>query len=295
MTTVSFALESTMMFWPGPPRRPRAWISASKAAAAKEWNTTRAWRTVDEALQIRGGRGYETEQSLKDRGEAPINIERLMRDSRINPIFEGSSEIMHLSAGPRGCGQALGGRRPGRPALELRRQGQGRAVQRRAVLRLVVSDPLDRLHPPAEGCRRLRQARELTCAAERASRKLARSVFHGMAWYQAKLATSSSSCSARWTLPWSHPLTAVATCAKRMREIGDPNAKSAERIADLFARGAKRNIKQWFKDITTTTRSPRRRQGAAHRRLRLDGEGTAGILFSVEELRPPTVSELIAR
>ena len=67
-----------------------------EAAITKLICSERLWNIVDTAMQLRGGRGYETADSLAARGEPAIPVEQIFRDARLDLIGEGASEILKL-------------------------------------------------------------------------------------------------------------------------------------------------------------------------------------------------------
>jgi alkylation response protein AidB-like acyl-CoA dehydrogenase len=220
-----------------------------EAAIAKMYNSEGAWRVVDDCMQIRGGRGYETAASLRARGEKPIPVERAMRDLRINLIFEGSSEIMRLFIA--------------REAVDPHLQRAGAMVDPKAATSAKLKGLAGLgLHmagwvpgllvgkgriPGAYG-EFGRLARHLRFV-ERASRKLGRTLFMAMARYGPKLEKRQS---VLFRLVDIGAELFAMSCAcvyahNLVRQNG--SARGPERLADLFCRHSRKRVKQLFRDV----------------------------------------------
>ncbi|MBI2570615.1 MAG: acyl-CoA dehydrogenase family protein [Candidatus Schekmanbacteria bacterium] len=220
-----------------------------EAAAAKEWCTAEGWKIIDDALQVRGGRGYENETSLRARGEWPVGIERMMRDCRINRIFEGSSEIMHLFMAREAVDTHL------HVAGDLVNPKAGVSTKVKALPKIIgfyASWYPTRwlgwgFWPRYNEFGRLGAHLRFV---ERSSRKLARQVFHGMAAYQAKLERKQGFLFR--VVDIANELFAITTAISRALTMADshqPDAARAEELADLFARTSRRKVRKLFRDL----------------------------------------------
>jgi alkylation response protein AidB-like acyl-CoA dehydrogenase len=248
MAGITWAMESVTRLANELAHRPGYDIRL-EASASKEWCTTRHWDLLDTAMQIRGGRGYEMESSLIARGIKPENTERAMRDARINRIFEGSSEIMHLFMA--------------REALDKHLQVSGDFVKPKSTMGQKMGALPNMIKFYAVWYPTLflglftmfkyRDAGALGTHlrfAERATRRLARTVFHGMVVHQAKLEKKQGFLFRAVEIANEiFAISASTARAQKLKQRNDPSWKEAEAVADLFARGARRRINDWFRDM----------------------------------------------
>ncbi len=209
-----------------------------EAAMAKLFCSEALWRAADAGVQVRGGRGYETADSLRGRGEIPMPMERMLRDARINLIIEGTSEIMRLFIA--------------REALDphLRKAGvnvsEGKVHYKDAAKFYAAWYPPlwvpgrgkgeIRLHPSLEGHMRY---------VERAARRLGRDLFHMIVRYREGLQKKQLLLGRLVDI--GAELFAMGAVLSRASSPQAP--PGSERLADLFCRGAKRRIDELHRAV----------------------------------------------
>jgi alkylation response protein AidB-like acyl-CoA dehydrogenase len=67
-----------------------------ESAAAKIIGSEWYWEVVNDLFQVRGGRGFMTVESQRSIGEFSIPVMRMLRDARVNLVWEGTSEILRI-------------------------------------------------------------------------------------------------------------------------------------------------------------------------------------------------------
>jgi len=218
-----------------------------EAAIAKLYGSELGWKIVDELMQIRGGRGYETAESLKARGEKPVPVEQALRDMRINRIFEGSTEIMHLLIAREAvdrhlevAGEILDG--DGSLAEKARLGVQAAKFYSRWLPQLAVGEGQKPGAFDAFGA----LATHLRFA-ERGSRKLARSTFYAMTRYQAKLEQRQALLGRIVDIGAElFAISSAAVYADTIRREQPERGEQAFELADLFCSQARRRVDALF-------------------------------------------------
>src|SRR4051812_21000892 len=221
-----------------------------EAAIAKLYGSELGWKVMDELVQVRGGRGYETAESLKARGEKPVPVEQALRDMRINRIFEGSTEIMHLLIAREAVDQHL---QVAGDILDPETDLKAKAASARQAAAF-YSKWLPSL-VTGEGQKPGAYAEVGSLAGhlrfvERSSRKLARTTFMAMGRYQAGLEKKQAVLGR--IVDIGAELFAIASAIVYANTIKNEHPERAEQafeLADLFAKHARRRVDELFSAV----------------------------------------------
>ncbi|MCB5281482.1 MULTISPECIES: acyl-CoA dehydrogenase family protein [unclassified Arthrobacter] len=225
-----------------------------EAALAKLWSTEISCRIADELVQIRGGRGFETADSLEARGERAVPAEQQLRDLRINRIFEGSSEIMKLLIAREAVDAHL------TAAGDLASAEASLSDKARAAVgasgfyakwlpKLVAGAGMDPRSYSDFG----RLAKQLRFI-ERTSRRLARQTFYGMGRWQAKLEHKQAFLG-RIVDIGAELFAMAAACsrAEMLLRTSPEKGASAYDLAEAFCEQARVRVDEYFDQLWRNT------------------------------------------
>ena len=242
MAAEVFAMEAMTFYTASLVDRDKKADIRLEAAICKMWATERTWEIVNDTMQIRGGRGYETAASLAARGETPVPVERWMRDCRINTIFEGSSEILRLFLAREALDPHL---QVAGPVLNTQVPlGKRAKVGLKAALFYAGWYPRQwwPFSAAGRGFHPL-LARHLRYAA-RTSRRLARTLFHAMARFGPKL-EKQQILLGRFVDIGTELFAITATCARAQ----SLETEEARTLAHYFCGMSRLKIEALFRDV----------------------------------------------
>jgi hypothetical protein len=225
-----------------------------EAALAKLWASEVACTIGDELMQIRGGRGYETAESLAARGERAVPAEQLVRDLRINRIFEGSSEIMRLLVAREAVDAHLTAAGDlADPDADLKRKAKAAAKASGFYAKWLPQLVTGKGQLPTSFGEFGSLATHLRYI-ERTARKLARSTFYGMARWQAGLEKRQNFLGRIVDIGAElFAMSAVCVRAEMQRSEDATHGTTAYELANVFCQQARLRIEKLFDGLFNNT------------------------------------------
>ena len=227
-----------------------------EAALAKLWSSEMSCVIADELLQIRGGRGYETAESLAARGERAAPVEQSLRDLRINRIFEGSSEIMRLLIAREAVDAHLSAAGDlAKPDSDLRQKATAAVSASGFYAKWLPQLVFGEGQRPTSYREFGKLATHLRFV-ERSARKLARNTFYGMARWQAKLEQKQQFLGRIVDIGAElFAMSAVCVRAESQRVANQTAGQQAYELAGAFCEQASLRVQALFDALWTNTDS----------------------------------------
>ncbi|MEV5373302.1 acyl-CoA dehydrogenase family protein [Streptomyces albogriseolus] len=227
-----------------------------EAALAKLYGSEMAWLMADELVQIRGGRGFETADSLRARGERAVPAEQMLRDLRINRIFEGSTEIMHLLIAREAVDAHLSVAGdlidPDKSLGDKARAGASAGAFYARWLPRLVAGPGQLPGSYGEFKHGIDLSPHLRYV-ERTSRKLARSTFYAMSRWQGRMETKQGFLGRIVDIGAElFAMSAACVRAELLRSRGD-HGREAYQLADAFCHQARLRVEELFGRLWSNT------------------------------------------